>query len=173
MKSFILAITGPAGSGKSTTASKLATQVKQCVNIDADVVKHMIVNGFIYGNEPGGVEQWRLLGTNIGMLAKKFHEAGYNVIINGYINELAWESIQQCITFSHKVLLLPHLDAVTKRDNGRHEGYRQGAEAVKEHHSYFSNASFYNDFVKIDSTSHTVDETIADIKRTLGIKEDV
>lgn len=47
MHPFILVITGPAGSGKSTTALRLAKEIKQCVNIDVDVVKHMIVNGFI------------------------------------------------------------------------------------------------------------------------------
>jgi hypothetical protein len=166
----ILAITGPAGSGKSTVAGELAKQIDRCVNIDADVVKHMIVNGFTYGNEPEGVRQWQLLGTNIGVLAKNFQDAGYNVIINGYINELAWENIQKYVILDHKVLLLPCVDKVTERDAGRHEDYRMGAEAVKEHHDYFSVASFYSGFTKIDSTGHAVDETIAAVKEILKSK---
>ena len=43
---FVLALTGPAGSGKSTIAEKLAKQIDRCVNIDADHIKHMIVSGF-------------------------------------------------------------------------------------------------------------------------------
>ena len=42
MSNFVLAITGPAGSGKSTVATRLAKQIEKCVNIDADYVKHMV-----------------------------------------------------------------------------------------------------------------------------------
>ena len=164
MKPFILAITGPAGSGKSTIASRLAKEVNQCVNIDADVVKHMIVNGFIYGNDIKGISQWELLGTNIGMVAKNFQDAGYNVVISGYLKDVSWENVEKYITFDHKVLLLPHINTVTQRDAGRHEDYQMGAEAVQEHHNYFSSSSFYNDFVKIDSTEHSIDETLNEIK---------
>ncbi len=142
MTPFLLAITGPAGSGKSTTASKLAEHIEHCVNIDADVVKHMIVNGFIYDLSPAGITQWELLGTNIGMLARNFHDAGYNVVINGYINEPAWVNIQKHATLTHKVLLLPHIDTVTARDTGRHEDVRLGAETIQVHHDYFSTSSF-------------------------------
>jgi len=167
MRPFILAITGPAGSGKSTTASRLAKDINQCVNIDADVVKHMIVNGFIYADTPEGIPQWQLLGTNIGVLAKNFQEAGYNVIINGYINKPAWKNIQKHVALDHKVLLLPHIDEVVQRDAGRHEDYQMGAEAIQVHHDYFSSSSFYDDFIKIDSTEHSIDETIATIKEML------
>jgi len=162
--SFILAITGPTGSGKTTTASELAKQIDKCVNIDADTVKHMIVTGFIYSDSDAGIPQWELLGTNIGMLAKNFQEAGFNVIINGYINEPAWNNVQKHVTLTHKVLLLPHPETITQRDAGRDEEIQMGAEAVREHHHYFSNASFYNDFTKLDSTNHKIDETVRILK---------
>jgi len=158
--SFLLAITGPAGSGKSTAAGQLAKQIERCVNIDADVVKHMIVNSFVYDFSPAGTVQWELLGTNIGMLAKNFQTAGYNVIINGYINEPAWVNIQKHVTLTHKILLLPHLDSVTKRDVSRHPDVQMGADAIKRHHAYFSSAQFYDDFVKLDSTAHGEAETV-------------
>lgn len=164
---FILAVTGPAGSGKSTTASRLAKEINKCVNIEVDHVKHFIVNGFIYEDKPEGVSQWELLGKNIGMLAKNFQEAGYNVIISGYLKEVSWESIQKHIVIDHKVLLLPHVDAVTRRDAGRNEDDRMGAEAVQEHHDYFSTSSFYDDFIKIDSTGHSIDETLEEIRGLL------
>ncbi len=159
-KRFILAITGPAGSGKSTVAGKLAKQHNKCVNIDADLVKHFIVNGFLYDTTPAGITQWELLGDNIGILANNFFNSGYSVIINGYINEPAWQKINEHIALSHKVLLLPNPDTATARDAGRAEEARMGDVAIKEHHAYFSNSSFFNDFTKLDTTEHTVDETV-------------
>lgn len=167
MKTFILAITGPTGSGKTTTASELAKQIDTCVNIDADTLKHMIVTGFIYGDSAAGVSQWELLGTNIGILANNFQEAGFNVIINGYINEPAWKNIQKHVTLTHKVLLLPHPETITLRDAGRHEEIQMGADAIKEHHEYFSNTPFYKSFTIVDSTTHDVHETVRTIKGML------
>lgn len=163
---FVLAITGPTGSGKSTVAEKLAKQVDRCVNIDADHIKHMIVSGF-YKDEknPGGwsFNQWGLVGDSIGLLAANFLKEGYEVIINGYIDEPAWTNIQKQITLTHKVLLLPHLDTVTQRDAGRNEDVRMGKEAVNEHHTHFSSDSFFNDFIKLDTTNHSEDETVSRI----------
>jgi cytidylate kinase len=170
MKPFILAITGPAGSGKSTTASILAKEIGRCVNIDADLVKHMIVNGFVYAEEPEGLVQWQLMGTNIGMLAKNFQDAGYNVIINGYINEPGWKTLQDIVTIDHKVLLMPHIEAAIERDAGRQEDYRMGVETIERHRDHFSTSRVYDDFVKIDSTGHSIDETIAAVKDTLSYK---
>jgi hypothetical protein len=169
--SFVLAITGPTGAGKSTVAEKIARQFDRCVNIDVDHIKHMIVSGF-YKDEsnPGGwgFNQWGLVGDSIGLLAKNFFGVGYSVIINGYVDEPAWTNIEKHITINHKVLLLPHIDTVIQRDAGRSEDVRMGSASIREHHAHFSGDSFFDDFTQLDTTDHSTEETIKDILKLLG-----
>lgn len=169
--SFVLAVTGPSGSGKSTVATKLAKQLEKCVNIEADHVKHFIVSGFSYelnadGTKKWSFDQWGLVGDSIGLLADNFLTAGYNVIINGYIDEPAWSNIQKHITLTHKILLLPHVDITTQRDSERKGDLAMGDEMVKQHHIEFSDNNFYSDFIKLDTTDHSAAETVETI---LGI----
>jgi uridine kinase len=110
---MILAITGPTASGKTTVSRLLAKKIGRCVNIDADDIKHLIATGFIYNDTPSGIAQWQLLGKNIGMLTKNFTDEGYSVIINGYINEPAWDEITSMVRINWKFLLIPDLG--TKR----------------------------------------------------------
>ncbi len=171
----IIAITGPAGSGKSTVANMLAKQIDQCVNIDADHVKHMIVSAFKYDLMPDGTKKWRfeewpLVGDSIGMLAKKFWQAGYHVIINGYIDQVAWENIQKQITFTDKFLLLPELETVKRRDKQRPDDQPMGDGIVTEHHDYFSSTAYYQDFTRLDTTDNSVEETVDEILKILGEK---
>lgn len=160
-KPFVIAITGPSGSGKSTVAAKLAKEIEQCVNIDADYVKHFIANGFIYDDTSAGVKQWELLGENVGILARNFLQQGYSVIINGCINEPAWKRLRKHVELTYGILLLPDLLKVKERDAGRKPDDRMGEEAVERHHGYFSEADYFKEFVTIDSTEHTIEETVA------------
>jgi predicted kinase len=173
MSQFVLGITGPTGSGKSTVAEKVAKQIDQCVNIDADHIKHMLVGGFYKDDSAGGwgFNQWGLVGDSIGLLASNFLKEGYSVIINGYIDEPAWTNLQKHISLTHKILLLPHLDTVTQRDAGRNEDVRMGDAAVKEHHIHFSSDNFFQDFIKLDTTDHTEEETVSKILEIVGTKE--
>jgi lincosamide nucleotidyltransferase A/C/D/E len=168
-RKIVVAVTGPSGAGKSTVSERLAKQLDRCVNIDADHIKHMIVSGFYKDDSAGGwgFNQWGLVGDSIGLLARNFLDTGYSVIINGYIDEPAWANIQKHVSFTHKVLLLPHLDTVTSRDAGRREDVRMGAEAVSEHHTHFSADEFFNDFIKLDSTDHSADETATEIMKVI------
>ena len=103
---FVLAITGPTGSGKSTVGDAVAKQLHHCVNIDADYIKHMIVDGFYEDKNNAGwsFSQWELVGDSIGLLASNFLKEGYSVIINGYIDEPAWSAIEKHVELNHKKL---------------------------------------------------------------------
>jgi 2-phosphoglycerate kinase len=171
-KHFIAAITGPAGSGKTTVAVRVAKQLDKCVTIEADYVKHFIVSGFSVDTEADGTEkwnfnEWELVGESIGILAYNFQEKGFDVIINGYIDVLGWEALEKQVSLTHKILLLPHVEETKNRDKQRTSHDTMGDKAVQEHHDYFSSNAFYNDFIKIDSTKQTIDETVAAITKLL------
>ena len=169
---FVLAITGPTGSGKTTVSEKLASSLEACVNIDADHVKHMILSGFYEDDlNPGGVSfnKWELVGESIGLMASNFLRKGFDVIINGYIDEPAWAEIQKHVTLTSKVLLLPELDVVIARDHARSLEVRMGEQSVKRHHKYFSNDSAFDDFIKLDTTYQTEDQTVAEVLKLLNV----
>lgn len=174
MNHFILALTGPAGSGKTTVGERLAKQFEKCVNIDADHVKHMIVSGFYVDKDnpenPSGwnFNQWSLVGDSIGLLADNFAKAGYDVIINGYIDEPGWSNIEKHIALSHKIILLPDLVSSVSRDAGRNADSVMGEVAVAKHHETFSNDTFYADFIKVNTSDLTVDETVQKVKSLLA-----
>ncbi|MGZ6004782.1 MAG: AAA family ATPase [Candidatus Saccharimonadales bacterium] len=166
MSSLILAITGPAGSGKSTVGEKLAKKLGKCVNIDADHIKHMIVSGFYKDDtSPGGwgFNEWALVGESIGLLAKNFQHNGFDVVINGYIDEPAWTNIEKHLSLTHKFLLLPDLAVVKERDKLRPDDQPMGEEVVTAHHDHFSTSDVYKDYVKINSSDRNIDQTVEDI----------
>jgi hypothetical protein len=80
---------------------------------------------------------------------------------------LGWEALEKQVSLTHKILLLPHVEETKNRDKQRTSHDTMGDKAVQEHHDYFSSNAFYNDFIKIDSTKQTIDETVAAITKLL------
>jgi tRNA uridine 5-carbamoylmethylation protein Kti12 len=75
MKRFVIAITGPTGSGKTTIGEKLAKRLERCVNIDTDHLKHMVPSGFYEDPEsPSGksYSEWGLLGDTAGLMVANY-----------------------------------------------------------------------------------------------------
>ena len=168
MSKFILAITGPTASGKSTVAKHLSQKIDRCVNIEIDHIKHIIVNPFKYDRTEEGFEQWRLLGSNVGLLASKYHTAEYNVIINGYLDVTGWQALLMHVDLSHRVRLTLDIAENEKRDTNRAKEAVMGGGWVKKHHKYFSDEEFYSSFASIDSSNHEVKDTAKEIAKHIG-----
>lgn len=157
---MIAVITGPGGSGKSTVAYEVVKRTGNCVNIVVDQVKHFISHrDFDYGENSRGIEQWRMLGENLGLLATNYKRHGYDVIINGYLNRPAWEQLEKHTTLTHKILILPIVETVVERDSKRPKD-RLGEAMVRDHHNYFSTDEFFSSFIKVDSTKMSVERTV-------------
>ena len=165
--SFIISITGPTSAGKTTVSQALAEKTERCVNIDVDHFKHLIVTGFIYDKTDDGLRQWRLLGENVGQTAKNFAEQDYNIIINGYLDPLAWDGIEGYVLVDKNIVLLPELEANKTRNDGRSSDVKMEHADVERHQQDFRNNPFYSDFYILDTTDHSLVQTVHEIQNLI------
>lgn len=172
MSKLTIAITGPSGAGKSTVTDKIIRQREKCARIDTDDIKQFLFSAFRKDSQQDGstlwtFEDWDTLGNSTGILAKGFLDAGYDVIIDGHIDDTAWKLIEKHVTLTHKFLLLPHVDVTKARDKERSGDTVMGDEAVTNSHNYFVTNYYYKDFVTLDTTDHSIDETVKTIQEQL------
>ena len=168
MNNLVIFITGPTGSGKTTVSKMLTKKINKCVNIDVDHVKHMIEYGFTKKELSNGTidwqySEWKLVGDSISLLAQNFIKEGFSVIINGYIGDDGFSSLNKRLNLTHKFLLLPNIQAIQKRDGGRLGDLKMGSEMVQKHYDKFNSDNKFIDFIKIDSSKQTPEETIQSI----------
>jgi len=169
MSNLVIAITGPTGSGKTTVAKILTKKLGKCVNIDADHIKHMIEYGFHKkimsdGSTDWEYSEWELVGESIGLLVTNFQKRGFDVIINGYIGSEGWDSLSGHSNRINKFLLLPDINTIKTRDGNRAEDLIMGEKTVDEHYKQFTSDNIFKDFVIIDSSNQTAEETAQVIK---------
>lgn len=157
---MLIAITGPAGSGKTTTANLLVKKLENGVSIDMDTVKHFICTGFHYDQTDAGKKQWELLGQNISDLLTNFLKQGYNVVINGYVDKATWSEITKKHTIDHKWLLLPTEEVNVARDSQRPGNIPMGKEDVLIHRTHFQNSDEFDEWDKFDCSDMKVSESI-------------
>ena len=78
------------------------------------------------------------------------------------------QALEKHVSLTYKVLLMPHVDTITKRDANRAADVQMDAAAVAIHHNYFFTDVFFQDFIKLDTTSHNVDETVNEVVAVTG-----
>jgi hypothetical protein len=171
---LVLAITGAAGSGKSTVAAGIAGLLPRCAHIDVDAVKHMIVSGFFVDPanpedpEGWGFSEWRLVGESVGLLAGHLRSKGFDVIVSGYLDEEGWDGVEDRLRIDHRILLLPDLATTIERDATREGEAVMGREIVERHYRLFAEGKFFRDFRRLDTSDSTVEETVSEILGILG-----
>jgi hypothetical protein len=166
---MIILISGPIGAGKSTIARQLAKSLDNSVVIDIEHVNCMFAQR-PHGNtgqiEPKWLnfDSWHQSGEAIGVLARHFAGKECNMIIQGHVNELLLNGIDDYAQITHKILLLPSVETATERDQNRSSTI--GHKAVQQHYEFFIE-SLFDSFSKIDSSNQKATETVAKIRNLL------
>lgn len=160
---MFIVLTGPSGVGKTTLSENLALSFDRAVNIDLDVIKHFVVKGFKYDESLEGERQWQLLGKNAAVLIENYLDQNYVVFVNGYVGENTWNEIFKRNTPKFRFLLLTDEETNLHRDKGRTTEVAMGQEAVLRHRDYFLSATYFDDFIKLDTTGQSAEESLKKI----------
>jgi len=161
--SFILCVTGPAGAGKTTVTGLVAHQLERSVCIEVDAVKEFIISDFADYETSLGNQKWQLLGDNIGVLAKNYQVAGYNVIIDGYLKLSSWKRLLKHVDVDYKFLMLPSLEVNIQRNNLRSGNKKLLSQTIQRHHAFYSHDKYFEKFIKLDSSTDSASETASKI----------
>ena len=169
-KAFICLITGPAGSGKSSTSKALAEKFERSAVIEVDNLRAMIKGGYVrpypYNEE---VElQASLIVKNACDMANNFLEKGFNVFIDGVVGR---KMLKQYSSFFKdknfkSFLLLPSVDSLLKRfdDRGVNEELRKRTVDL---HKQFSEKKDELNCQIINSSDQTLKETVDEIYKSI------
>ena len=164
----VVAITGPTGAGKSTIARRFCETTDSWATVEVDELKRFLVSDFLYDTSNEGLKQWRLLGENAGLIAENLLRAGYNLLVEGFLDAAGWQAVEERVTLNAKLLLDPMPEVAIARDSERDEDDRMGADAVRQHIRYFEHEPYFESFTRIASTNQDVDGTLRDLKAHLS-----
>lgn len=151
-------ITGPAGVGKSTVASKIAQLSNKCAWIEGDDVYHFVKGGYVSPWKEGN--HLDVFWKNSISLIKNFLDNNYDVVFNYIIKKddlirLQKELKNQKIKF---VLLIADEDTLISRDKKRDIDSQMGERVLVLLKELL--AEDYDKKYILDTTNLTIDETV-------------
>jgi chloramphenicol 3-O-phosphotransferase len=160
----ILIITGPAASGKTSVARRIAEQsLDPSVHLHADDFFHALKVGRLRGWEEGSTPQHEVVFEAIGSAAVAFADGGYFVVLDSLIRPRYFEILAGIFRSNrvelHYVVLRPSLSETQSRSHKRDESVRHRDEILEELHGAFRNMG--------ELESHVIDNTTIDVEQTV------
>jgi gluconate kinase len=127
MSKIVWIISGIPGVGKSTTSKALAKSLDLAAYIEGDMVREMIVSGYVFPTADPfeeSMRQIRLGATNCGLLARSFIKAGFTPVIDfAFVTKEHYDHLlQELDGFDARLITLaPGKQVAFERDRLRSE----------------------------------------------------
>ncbi|AXA38838.1 ATP-binding protein [Rhizobium leguminosarum] len=135
----VLILTGPPGSGKTTTAEALASEPgSPKVHLHSDDFWHFIKNGVIPPYLPEAHEQNIVVVDVLTKAAAGYAGGGYFVVVDGIVGPWFLEPFRKIATPLHYVILRPPLDVAIRRCRERGGDTLTDPGPIAELHRQFS-----------------------------------
>lgn len=135
----ILILTGPPGSGKTTTAQALAEESgSPKVHLHSDDFWHFIKNGAILPYLPEAHEQNAVVMDVLAGVAEGYAKGGYFVVVDGIIGPWFLQPFRRVAAPLHYVVLRPPLDVAILRCQERGGDTLTDPEPITALHQQFS-----------------------------------
>jgi chloramphenicol 3-O-phosphotransferase len=162
----IFIVTGPAASGKTSTALRLATESEEpSVHLHADDFFHALKVGRLRGWEAGATSQHEIVFEAVAKAATTYAAGGYFVVVDSFIRPRYFSLVQDTIASEqidlHVVVLRPNYAEAIARSQKRDVTKRHNDSVFEELYGAFDDIG--------ELESHVVDNSTLDESETLEV----